>query len=56
MSFMVTNYNDPNLLFEMISFKINDIVEKSVSIEIDVSEKFSVYTRRIFKNYVFDIK
>ncbi len=56
MSFMVTDYNDPNLLFEMISFKINDIVEKSISLKIDVPEKFSVYTRRIFKNYVFEIK
>ena len=56
MSFMVTDYNDPNLLFEMISFKINDMVENSVTAEIDVPEKFSVYTRRIFKNYVFEIK
>lgn len=56
MNFMITDYNDPNLLFDMISFKINDIVGKSMSLEIDVPEKFSVYTRRIFKNYVFEIK
>lgn len=56
MSFMVTDYNDPNLLFEMISFKISDMVEKSVIVEINVPDKFSVYTRRIFKNYVFEIK
>ncbi len=56
MSFMITDYNDPNLFFELISFKINDIVEKSKTVDIEVPETFSVYTRRIFKNYVFEYK
>lgn len=56
MNFMITDYNDPNLLFDMISFKINDIVGKSIIVDIEIPKKFSVYTRRIFKNYVFEIK
>lgn len=56
MNFMITDYNDPNLLFELVSFKINEIVGKFKIIDVELPEVFSVYTRRIFKNYVFEYK
>lgn len=56
MDFLITDYNDPNLLFEMFSVKINDLIEKSVTIKnIDYTD-FSVYTRRLFKNCVIEYK
>lgn len=52
MNFFITEYNDPNLLFEIFSVKINDLVGKSKTFTEFNYEKFSVYTRRLFKNYV----
>lgn len=57
MNFLVTDYNDPNILYNMLSLKISDLVGKSVTISnLDCPEKFSVYTRRLFKHYVIDYK
>lgn len=55
MHFLITDYNDPNLLFETISVKINELVGKSKTIKFNQT-KFSVYTRRLFKNYVIEYK
>jgi hypothetical protein len=57
MSFLITDYNDPNVLYKMLSFKISDLSESPMIYEdVDVPAKFSVYTRRLFKNYVMEIK
>ncbi len=56
MSFLITEYNDPNLIFEMISVKINDLVSDFKVFENIDYDKFSVYTRRLFKNYVIEYK
>lgn len=57
MNFLITDYNDPNILFNMLSLKIADLVGKSVTVEnLDMPPKFSVYTRRLFKNYVIESK
>lgn len=57
MNFLITDYNDPNVLYKMVSFKISDLIDNDVVVEnIKVPEKFSVYTRRIFKNYVIEYK
>ena len=56
MDFLITEYNDPNLIYKMFSVKINDLVGKTVTVK-DVSyDNFSVYTRRLFKNYVIELK
>ncbi len=56
MQFFITDYNDPNLLFRIIPVKINDLIGKAnVTSDIDY-KKFSVYTRRLFKNYVINHK
>jgi hypothetical protein len=56
MKFLVTDYNDPNLIFEMFSVKINDLIGKTKIIKNINYDKFSVYTRRLFKNYVISHK
>lgn len=54
MNFLITDYNDPNILLEMISFKAGDISDNTKVYSIDIPSKFSVYTRRIFDQYVID--
>jgi hypothetical protein len=56
MNFLITDYNDPNLLFEMISVKINDLIGKSKIFKELEYKNFSIYTRRIFKNCVIEHK
>lgn len=56
MNFLVTEYNDPNLIFEMFSVKINELVSRPKVIQNIKYNTFSVYTRRLFKNYVIENK
>lgn len=56
MKFLITEYNDPNLIFEMFSVKINDLIGKTKIINNIDYNNFSVYTRRLFKNYVIEYK
>lgn len=56
MNFLITDYNDPNVTFEMFSVKINELVGNFKLIENVDYSKFSVYTRRLFKNYVIEYK
>jgi hypothetical protein len=54
MVFLVTEYNDPNVLQEMISFNVNELVKYPQRININLPNKFSIYTRRLFDNYTFE--
>jgi len=56
MDFLITDYNDPNLIFEMFSVKLNELVGHNVTIKNIDYDRFSVYTRRLFKNYVIEYK
>lgn len=56
MNFLVTDYNDPNVLLQTICVKINDLIGKSITIKNFEYKNFSVYTRRIFKNYLIEHK
>lgn len=57
MRFLITDYNDPNFVYDTISLKISDLIEKSKKFtNLSLPSKFSIYTRRIFKNYLIDIK
>jgi hypothetical protein len=53
MNFFITDYNDPNILHNMFTVKLSKLIEENFSIEIDSPKKFSVYTRRLFKKYIF---
>lgn len=54
MIFLITGYNDPNILLQMISLRIGDLIEKPKHVKIGSLDKFSIYTRRIFDNYVME--
>jgi hypothetical protein len=54
MIFLVTAYNDPNVLIHMLSIRAGDITENTKSFTLDLPTKFSVYTRRIFDKYLFE--
>lgn len=53
MIFLVTDYNDPNILRQMISLRVGDISGTQLIKKIDLPNKFSIYTRRMFENYIF---
>lgn len=52
MDFYFTAYNDPHELYHKVSIQINELIGADKIVEIDIPQKFSVYSRRIFKNYV----
>jgi hypothetical protein len=56
MDFLITDYNDPNVIYDMISVKINSLVGKSIIVKNVDYDNFSVYTRRLFKNCIIEYK
>ena len=54
MVFLITEYNDPNVLQEMISFNVNELVKYPQRFTLTLPEKFSIYTRRIFDKYTYE--
>jgi hypothetical protein len=54
MIFLVTDYNDPNVLIHMLSIRAGDITENTKSFALNLPTRFSVYTRRIFDKYLFE--
>ena len=58
LNFYITDYNDPNVLFQRVEFKLTDVVGKTFEVSLikDLPNKFSIYTRRLFKNYILEKK
>jgi hypothetical protein len=56
MNFLITAYNDPNILYQTHVITINDLIGKTITIKNIDFDHFSVYTRRLFKNYVIEYK
>lgn len=57
MNFLITDYNDPNMLYNMISVKISDLLDQSFVVDnLEVPARFSIYTRRLFKHYVVNFE
>lgn len=56
--FYVTDYNDPNVLHQRIEFTVTDLIGKTlvVKLECEFDGRFSIYTRRLFKNYILEKK
>jgi hypothetical protein len=55
MNFYITRYNDPNVLNYVVSLKIDDLFEKQKVVEgVQLSERFSIYTRRLLKEYRYE--
>lgn len=56
MSFLITDYNDPNVIIQVVTMAIDELAAKPVIVKINNPlEKFSVYTRRFFPNYTIEI-
>lgn len=57
MTFLITDYNDPNYVHQIIKIKIDDLINDYKEFTIsDTPERFSVYTKRLFPNYVMDVQ
>ena len=57
MFFLITDYNDPNVIHQVIEFCIDDLIGRSKIIKnVVLSLNRSIYTRRLFKNYVVEYK
>lgn len=57
LNFYVTEYNDPHTLHSQFEILLKDLVGSKIIIkDIDVPKKFTVYTRRVLKNYTIKIK
>jgi len=57
LDFTITDYNDPNIVTDCFSITINDLIGKKVEVDnLNINKYFSVYTRRLFKNYLLEEK
>lgn len=57
MNFYLTKYNDPHWIFYEFDVKIEELRRKAKKFKLgNVPNKFSVFTRRILKNYTLEIK
>jgi hypothetical protein len=57
MTFLITEYNDPNIVRHAIKFTVDELVSAPQIIkDLDLSKKFSIYTKRLFPVYLFDTK
>ena len=55
MQFFITAYNDPHNLYQTIAFQLKDLEQSSKEfIYTGSHNRFSIFTRRILKNYVFE--
>lgn len=55
MDFYITQYNDPHQLLYIVSMTLEDLISRSFSLDLKLPKKFSIFTRRLFKNYIMDI-
>lgn len=54
---IISNYNDPHWIIQTICVKIQDLIGRSYTVECEnIKDDFSIYTRRLFKNYILEIK
>lgn len=54
--FYFTDYNDPHILFDKFEITIDELYKKDRTFEFEIDRKFSIYTKRLLKNYVLEIK
>jgi hypothetical protein len=53
--FLLSHYNDPNWLVDIVSVKLDELINnKKVINNVELPIDFSIYTRRLFKNYVVE--
>jgi len=54
--FYFTEYNDPHIIFKKIEITIDELYKNDLKFDLDLDKRFSVFTRRLLKNYILDIK
>lgn len=56
LNFFITDYNDPHILYDIVSIKLIDLYQENYihTCADTLNKKFSIYTRRVFKNYLFE--
>ncbi len=53
LNFYFTDYNDPNVLYSKHSILLKDLIDSKISVNgLEFPERFSIYTRRVLKNYI----
>jgi hypothetical protein len=56
MSYYLTDYNDPNVVHKIVDITISDILSGPTIVNnVELPDRFSVYTKRLFRNYVLEI-
>jgi len=56
-SFLLTSYNDPHIVFDEYQCSLQDLLKGPVIFDdVKFSNNNSLYTKRLFKNYVMEIK
>jgi len=57
LKFMLTNYNDPHIIHSIVEVKLHDLVNNAKVVkDIKLPDSFSVYTRRLLKDYVLEVR
>jgi len=55
--FYITVKNDPDLLYQIIKLNHEEIFSKEFSLDLDIDiQKYSIFTKKIFKNYYLSIR
>jgi hypothetical protein len=54
LDFTITAYNDPHIVYNTLSVSIEELIGKSVTFDVDHNEFVSIYTKRLFKNYMVE--
>ena len=56
LTFYLTDYNDPNVVYKIISTSITDIKTGAAAYtDIELPSRFSIFTRSSFRNYTLEI-
>jgi len=57
MKFLITDYNDPHIIHDVLNLKLQDLYNGPVKFKkVEYSKQNSLYTKRLFENYVMEIK
>jgi len=52
----ITDYNDPNIIYYLITVNLSELKGQTKTIkDIKPPSQFSIFTRKLFKNYVLEI-
>jgi len=56
LDFLITKRNDPNIIFNKFSCCIDNLIDNNIEFKLNLDNcKFSMYTKRVMKNYVLEM-